>query len=96
MLRLTTSLRGRTPHKSSDLEPFRWVKTFPSNLKTAISGTYHHVNSAKYRHRYLAEAQYRVNRRFDLPCLVGRVVDACVRTQLCPEKRRRQALTTAR
>ena len=84
-----------SPRKSSDLEPFRWVNTFISNLKTAISGTYHHVNFAKYRHRYLAEAQYRVNRRFDLPSLVGRLVHACARTQPCPEKRLRQALTTA-
>jgi hypothetical protein len=41
-------------HKSSALEPFRWVNTFISNAKTAITGTYHHFNFDKYRHRYLA------------------------------------------
>ena len=56
-------------HKSSDLEPFRWVNTFISNAKSAITGTYHHFDFDKYRHRYLAEAQYRVNRRFDLVVL---------------------------
>jgi transposase-like protein len=80
-------------HKSSDLEPFRWVNTFISNLKTAITGTYHHVDFAKYRHRYLAEAQYRVNRRFDLASLVGRLAHTCVRTAPCPERWLRLAVT---
>jgi transposase-like protein len=72
--------------KSSELEPFRWVNLFISNLKTAISGTYHHFDFAKYRHRYLAEAQYRVNHRFDLASLVGRLADTCVHTAPCPER----------
>jgi hypothetical protein len=37
----------------------------------------------------LAEAQYRVNRRFDLPSLVGRLVHTCARTAPCPEIRLR-------
>jgi len=72
--------------KSSELEPFRWVNTFISNTKTAITGTYHHFDFDKYRHRYLAEAQYRVNRRFDLASLVGRLVHTCARTAPCPER----------
>jgi hypothetical protein len=36
--------------------------------------------------RYLAEAQYRLNRRFDLPSLVGRLLHASVRTPPSPEK----------
>jgi hypothetical protein len=75
-----------SPRKSSDLEPFRWVNTFISNLKTAFRGTYHHFDYAKYRHRYLAEAQYRINRRFDLASLVGRLVHTCARTAPCPER----------
>lgn len=71
--------------KSSDLEPFQWVNIFISNVKTSITGTYHHFDFDKYRHRYLAEAQYRVNRRFDLASLVGRLVHACARTDPCPE-----------
>lgn len=75
-----------SPHKSSELEPFGWVNTFIANAKTAIRGTYHHFDFDKYRHRYLAEAQYRVNRRFDLRSLVGRLVHACAHTAPCPEK----------
>lgn len=75
-----------SPRKSSELEPFRWVNTFISNCKTAIQGTYHHFDADKYRDRYLAEAQYRVNRRFDLHSLVGRMLYACARTKPCPER----------
>jgi len=36
------------------------------NLKSAFAGTYYSFDFAKYAHRYLAEVQYRFNRRFDL------------------------------
>jgi transposase-like protein len=74
-----------SPRKSSELSAFRWVNTFISNAKTAIRGTYHHFDFAKYRRRYLAQAQYRINRRFDLASLVGRMVWASARTAPCPE-----------
>lgn len=51
---------------------FRRVNTVLSNLRTAISGTYHHFNFAKYADRYLAEVQYRFNRRFDLKSILVR------------------------
>jgi hypothetical protein len=74
-----------SPRKSSALMPFRWVNTFISNLKTSISGTYHHFDFQKYRGRYLAEAQYRVNRRFALHSLVERLVRTCAKTAPSPE-----------
>jgi hypothetical protein len=74
-----------TPHRASDLDPFHWVNTFIANLKTAIRGTYHHFKFRKYPRRYLAEAQYRVNRRFALRSLVGRLVYTCANTAPCPE-----------
>ncbi len=45
---------------------FHWVNTLLGNLKTALSGTYHAINHARYAHRYLAKFTYRFNRRFDL------------------------------
>jgi hypothetical protein len=39
-------------------------------LKTATSGTYHAFKFGKYGRRYLAKAQYRFNRRFDLPTIL--------------------------
>lgn len=64
---------------------FRRVNTVLSNLKTAISGTYHHFNFAKYADRNLAEVQYRFNRRFDLKPTLVRLVRAAVLTHPRPE-----------
>jgi ribosomal protein L37AE/L43A len=64
---------------------FRRVNTVLSNLKTAIAGTYHHFNFAKYADRYLAEVQYRFNRRFDLKSILVRLVRAAVLTRPRPE-----------
>ena len=62
------------------LEQFRAVNTFLGNLKTAYSGTYHAFDFAKYAHRYLAEVQYRFNRRFDLSSILKRLLVAAVAT----------------
>ncbi len=64
---------------------FRRVNTVLSNLKTAISGTYHHFKFAKYADRYLAEVQYRFNRRFDLSSILARLVRAAALTRPRPE-----------
>lgn len=64
---------------------FRRVNTLISNLKTAISGTYHAFNFSKYAHRYLAEVQYRFNRRFDLKAILVRLLRAAVITKPRPE-----------
>ena len=63
---------------SVKLEKFRAVNTVLGNLKTAMSGTYHPFNFAKYAHRYLAEVQYRFNRRFDLSSIRARLLRAAV------------------
>jgi hypothetical protein len=55
---------------------FTRVNTVLGNLKTAISGTYHAFKFDKYADRYLAEVQYRFNRRFDLRAILGRLVRA--------------------
>jgi hypothetical protein len=74
------------PRQSSDFGVFEWVNTFISNLKTAIRGTCHHFDFEKYGKRYLAEAQYRVNRRFELHTLVDRLLGTCAPTAPCPER----------
>ncbi len=48
------------------LPQFAAVNTPLGNLKTGIAGTYHAFDFAKYAHRYLAEFQYRFNRRYDM------------------------------
>ena len=66
--------------KSSDLECFHWVNTLLGNIKSSIQGTYHGFKFDKYAARYLAELQYRFNRRFDLPSMVPRLLRACALT----------------
>ena len=72
--------------KSTDMACFAWVNTLLSNLKTAITGTYHGFKFEKYAHRYLADAQYRFNRRFDLSTMLQRLLYAGARTGSRPEK----------
>jgi ribosomal protein L37AE/L43A len=52
---------------------FNWVNTALGNIKAAITGTYRSV-SAKHVPRYLAEFEYRFNRRYDLAVMIPRLV----------------------
>jgi ribosomal protein L37AE/L43A len=61
---------------STKLPQFKAINTLLGNLKTALNGTYHAFDFAKYAHRYLAEAQYRFNRRFNLASILARLLHA--------------------
>ena len=76
---------------SVELPQFRAVNTLLGNLKTAIGGTYHAFDFAKYAHRYLAEFQYRFNRRFDLRSILPRLLTALVHAPASPERTLRLA-----
>lgn len=77
--------------KSTVMGCFHWVNTILGNLKTSLAGTYHAFDFTKYAHRYLAEFQYRFNRRFDLRGMLPRLVHACVSIGKRPEAWLRQA-----
>ena len=62
---------------------FKWANTALGNIKAAITGTYRAVNS-KHVPRYLAEFEYRFNRRYDLAAMVPRLAWAAVRTTPMP------------
>jgi predicted RNA-binding Zn-ribbon protein involved in translation (DUF1610 family) len=66
--------------RSTDMPCFTWVNTLLGNVKTALAGTYHAFNFRKYAHRYLAEYQYRFNRRFDLKAILPRLLRAASTT----------------
>ena len=66
---------------SAKLPQFQAVNTVLSLLKLAITGTYHALQFEKYAHRYLAEMQYRFNRRFDLRSILRRLVRAAAVTK---------------
>lgn len=70
---------------SVKLEQFWAINTVLGNLKTALTGTYHAIKFAKYAGRYLAEVQYRFNRRYDLRAILGRLARAAVLTPAYPE-----------
>jgi len=63
--------------------PFKWVNTALANIKTALTGTHHHV-SAKHAQRYLASFAWRFNRRYQLDSLTERLAFACLHIQPHP------------
>ena len=64
---------------------FYWVNTILGNLKTALRSSYHSFEP-KYAQRYLAEFEYRFNRRSSLPDLIPRLAYVALRTPPLPEK----------
>jgi transposase-like protein len=70
---------------------FRAINIVLGNLKTSISGTYHAFAFGKYGHRYLAEIQYRFNRRFKLKDMLPRLLRAAALTSPWSESRLRLA-----
>ena len=62
---------------------FKWVNTALGNIKTAIVGTYRAIRD-KHVPRYLAEFEYRFNRRYDLAAMIPRLGWAAVRTPPMP------------
>jgi ribosomal protein L37AE/L43A len=67
-------------------DKFRAVNTLIGNLKTALTGTYHAIKFAKYAYRYLAEVQFRFNRRYDLRAILCGLLTALVRAPRRPER----------
>jgi hypothetical protein len=65
---------------------FRAVNTILGNLKTALRGAYKAFDFRKYGHRYLAEFQYRFNRRFHLGAMLRRLAIAVVCCKPRPER----------
>ena len=62
---------------------FKWVNTVLGNIKAAIVGTYRAIDQ-KHVPRYLAEFEYRFNRRYDLAAMMPRLLWASVRTTPMP------------
>jgi len=57
---------------------FRWVNTILGNGVNAMRGIYHAVRP-KHTQRYLAEFEYRFNRRFDLPDIIPKLAYVALR-----------------
>jgi ribosomal protein L37AE/L43A len=70
--------------QACEIPQLKAVNTVLGNLKTAITGTYHAFKFAKYAERYLAEYQYRFNRRFNLAVLMQSLIRAAVACKPVP------------
>ena len=62
---------------------FKWVNTTIGNIKNAIRGTYHAVRP-KHVPRYLAQYEYRFNRRYRLEDMIPRLAWVALRTPPMP------------
>ena len=62
---------------------FKWVNTALGNIKTSIVAPYRSINT-KHVPRYLAEFEYRFNRRYDLAAMLPRLCWAGVHTTPMP------------
>src|SRR5215469_6274135 len=62
---------------------FKWVNTTLGNIKSAITGTYRAIRDKHVPH-YLAEFEYRFNRRYDLAAMMPRLGYVAVRTPPMP------------
>ncbi len=69
---------------------FKWVNTMLGNVKNSLLGTFHAIRD-KHVSRYLAEFEYRFNRRFDLPAMIERLLFAALRTPPMPYRLLRMA-----
>lgn len=76
------------PHgkAGTEIEPFKWLNVVLGNLKTALSGTHHSFKFKKYAQHYLAEVQYRFNRRVDLAAMIPRLAFASAQNPPCTKR----------
>jgi len=62
---------------------FKWVNTALGNIKAVLVGTYRAVRET-HAPRYLAEFEYRFNRRYDLGTMITRLAFVAIRTTPMP------------
>jgi hypothetical protein len=80
--------------KDEDIEAtFKWVNTILSNVKTAIAGTFHSLKFERYGVRYLADLQFRINRRFNLRQMFFGLIDKALHCSPKPANKLNASLT---
>jgi transposase-like protein len=75
-------LTGSGP-QAAKTPAFKWVNTILGNIKSALIGT-HRAVRAKHVSRYLAEFEYRFNRRYRLEAMIPRLAFVALRTPPMP------------
>ena len=69
--------------KAAKTPAFKWVNTALGNIKAALVGTYRAVRE-QHVARYLAEFEYRFNRRYDLGEMIPRLASVALATAPMP------------
>tara|TARA_B100000809_G_C15023624_1_gene489351 strand:- start:132 stop:347 length:216 start_codon:yes stop_codon:yes gene_type:complete len=64
-----------------------------SNVKTAIAGTFHSLKFERYGVRYLADLQFRINRRFNLRQMFFGLIDKALHCSPKPANKLNASLT---
>ena len=85
--RIITKYRGLKSHK---MATFRWVNTVLGNIKSAITGTHRSLRK-HYAHRYLAEFQFRFNKRYRLADMLDELGALATRSSPRPYRSIRNA-----
>jgi len=78
-----TPVKTGSGAKAAKNPRFKWVNTILGNIKAAMVGTYRAVR-AKHVPRYLAEFEYRFNRRYRLETMINRLAYVSLRTAPMP------------
>ena len=77
------AIKTGSGQKAAKTPAFKWVNTVLGNIKAALVGTYRAVRE-KHVPRYLAEFEYRFNRRYDLGAMIPRLAFIGLRTAPMP------------
>jgi transposase-like protein len=78
-----TAIKTGSGPKAAKHPRFKWVNTVLGNIKAAMVGTFRAVRD-KHAPRYLAEFEYRFNRRYRLDTMIGRLAYVSLRTAPMP------------
>ena len=78
-----TAIKTGSGPKAAKHPRFKWVNTVLGNIKAAMVGTYRAVRD-KHAPRYLAEFEYRFNRRYRLDTMIARLAYVSLRTAPMP------------
>ncbi len=78
-----TAIVTGSGRKAAKTPAFKWVNTALGNIKAAIVGTYRAVGE-KHVPRYLADFEYRFNRRYDLADMITRLAVVAATTAPMP------------
>ena len=76
---------SRMPREEKNRK-FKWVDTVIANIKTSIRGAHHSLNFKRHSRRYLADFQFRFNRRFHLRSVFYDILDLAMTIKSFPRK----------